>query len=52
VTARPAVSESKSANTISSLPSAEEAFGLDTPTATAKVDADDDLESFLNDLDL
>ena len=52
VTSRATVTESKSASSISNLPSAEEAFGLDTPSNTTKVDADDDLDSFLNDLDL
>lgn len=50
----PSRSSSKAA--ISNLPSAEEAFDLDaTPTASAKstsVSDDDDLESFLNDLDI
>jgi len=52
VTSRATVTESKSTSSISNLPSAEEAFGLDTPSNTTKVDADDDLDSFLNDLDL
>ena len=50
---RAAVSESKSTSSSSTVSpaTAQEAFDFDTPSAT-KVDADDDLESFLNDLDL
>ena len=56
VTSRPAASESKSTATSSSTispASTQEAFDFNGPSSTAtKVDADDDLESFLNDLDL